>query len=133
MDDENPIRPHHEAFARAVVTLAREHKMNNIKISFRTSFNNPHRDWHEVEATWQEGRHGAKSRIGMKSSRFIKYPSSDAQLAEELRQTYGKVVEIHDLLKSRKWEIMGRLNGGQNVKIPLFKSFEIHKMEKHEL
>lgn len=54
------------SFARAVVALSREHKVNRIDVSFCS----PHDDvYHEsdVRFQWSNGRHGAEERIIMQS------------------------------------------------------------------
>ena len=60
----------HETFARAVVALARQHGMNNVKMSFRFNWrgrDKPADSYEEFEAHWSEGRHGEKGEIQLSS------------------------------------------------------------------
>lgn len=59
------VTPEHEAFARAVVALARAHQMNGLRLSFRKSFTSmdARGPFEEVSVDWTEGRHGDRSRI----------------------------------------------------------------------
>lgn len=67
MSSEGPIPSDaHRAFAEAIVKLAREHKMNGLSFSFRSSFALLHgQDSYSgtVRGSWSEGRHGKRSRI----------------------------------------------------------------------
>lgn len=60
------IKGHHRDFARAVVALARQHKMDRIECAFEENFSLSRENEHStqrVSLTWKEGRHGAQSRI----------------------------------------------------------------------
>lgn len=59
------ITNEHIAFARAVVALAREHKMDSIDITFRPGFYSPvkYPDNVRVRVCWSSGRHGDKSNM----------------------------------------------------------------------
>jgi hypothetical protein len=65
------ITDEHKAFARAVVELARKHKISNVDLTFRENF--WHRDepgtssLHNIEVRWSEGRHQARDRIHIKT------------------------------------------------------------------
>lgn len=67
------INERHEAFARAVVALAREHRMNHLALSFdESSSRNFSVDFSRhsgpmVHCTWSEGRHGDETNIIMRS------------------------------------------------------------------
>lgn len=63
------VTPEHEAFARAVVALAREHGMTGLRLSFRRSSTlmlavGP---FEEVTMTWSEGRHGVSTSITLET------------------------------------------------------------------
>ena len=64
----------HEAFARAVVALAREHKMNHIALSFRLNSDNSREcgPWSNptTTITWNEGRNGDRNDIQMRSETY---------------------------------------------------------------
>lgn len=64
----------HEAFARAVVALAREHKMDSLTLSFRMSATNEQCCFEKVQMDWTTGRHGVHANIRL---------SSEAQLSIE--------------------------------------------------
>ena len=56
----------HKAFARAMVALAREHKMNQFDVNMTCRLGFRHEgpgSFDTVRFTWSEGRHGAESRI----------------------------------------------------------------------
>lgn len=56
----------HRDFAKALVSLAREHNMDRLNVTFQKSFNHPDRPspfFEPVEMTWQEGRHMAAGNI----------------------------------------------------------------------
>lgn len=67
------IQPEHRAFARAVVALAREHKMTDIQLAFRCSLRSAAGSqllpwsYEVIKATWCEGRHGEESNIAMET------------------------------------------------------------------
>jgi hypothetical protein len=56
------ITEHHIAFARAVVELARQHKMTSISLAFQQSFG-VNRSPHEVRMQWTPGRHNCEDNI----------------------------------------------------------------------
>lgn len=58
----------HIEFARVVVALAREHKMNHLDMTFDASSStndDPH--WEKVRMTWREGRHGDTNEIRLET------------------------------------------------------------------
>lgn len=59
----------HKAFAIAIVALARQHKMDHLSFTFRTSHTlnyNAAEYTGLVTGSWAEGRHGAKNRIALR-------------------------------------------------------------------
>jgi len=71
MSDMEPKEPgkSHIRFAQEVVALARAHGMDSLTFSFRSNFTLRH-DRDEfggvVSCSWSEGRHGDRSRIGIR-------------------------------------------------------------------
>jgi hypothetical protein len=72
-DNPRPIKDYHVAFARAVVALAREHGVGQVKMEFRRASSMIFRtngaerwDSNEVSLYWHEGRHGATSSVELK-------------------------------------------------------------------
>lgn len=63
------ITDEHIAFARAVVDLARQHKMDGIRLEFGPSFSHPTLTDYiartRVTMSWSEGRHGDASNISL--------------------------------------------------------------------
>ena len=74
------VTDRHKAFARAVVALAREHRMNNLDMTFRESLRSlpspEPRCWEQVRMTWSEGRHGDKGRIELTTQAKEEIPES---------------------------------------------------------
>lgn len=73
-DNPEPIKDYHVAFARAVVALAREHGVGDVRLKFRRAssrmFCSDGDLWDatEVDLTWHEGRHGADTPIKLQLS-----------------------------------------------------------------
>ncbi|MGE8135690.1 hypothetical protein ACQKO5_18955 [Novosphingobium subterraneum] len=70
IDNHQPIKDYHVAFARAVVALARDHGVGSVKMQFRRAsslaFTNEQWDATEVSLVWHEGRHGDKAPLELK-------------------------------------------------------------------
>lgn len=68
-DNPQPIKDYHIVFARAVVALAREHGVGDVRLKFRRASSTMmrrgeyHWDATEVSLTWHEGRHGSEDQI----------------------------------------------------------------------
>ncbi len=66
----------HMAFARALIALAREHGMDNLKVEFDHS---GARDWQlpwrdsKTHFRWEQGRHEAKTSIFMSREESVKF------------------------------------------------------------
>lgn len=71
-DNLQPIKDYHIAFARAVVALAREHGVGDVRMQFRRASSAVMRrdidqwDATEVSLVWHEGRHGDKAPLELK-------------------------------------------------------------------
>lgn len=65
------ITVEHEAFARAVVALAREHGASMVTMKFRLAsckrFLADRAQWDEVDIAWTEGRHGGADSIELRT------------------------------------------------------------------
>lgn len=64
------ITDRHREFAKAVVALAREHKMNNLKMDFQVAYTMEellHQTYEQVSMSWSSGRHGDKGQIHLES------------------------------------------------------------------
>jgi hypothetical protein len=60
----------HREFAKAVVALAREHKMDSLKMDFRDAYTMeelPRRTYEGVTMSWASGRHGDKGQIHLET------------------------------------------------------------------
>lgn len=71
------IRPEHEAFAKAVVRLAREYNMRDISLSFRAGFDPLPGSLHYfdlVKMEWSPERHGVASNIHLRSEEVRDIP-----------------------------------------------------------
>lgn len=64
-DNRQPIEPRHEAFARAMVAVAREHGFRDLKCDFYGGKEGEM--WTRVSMAWHEGRHGSQERISMRA------------------------------------------------------------------
>ena len=67
-DNPKPIKDYHIAFARAVVALAREHGVGDVRMTFRRASSKIFRtdekwDSNEVSLRWHEGRHGSEASL----------------------------------------------------------------------
>lgn len=63
------VTQRHIDFARAVVRLAREHKMDGLTLQFRDSFSArdaDHYSYEQMNMIWAEGRHGDTTRISIR-------------------------------------------------------------------
>jgi hypothetical protein len=65
------LKPEHVEFARALVALARQHKIGSLDVTFRDSVSaiNSGPDfwnWKQMRMQWGEGRHGDATRITLK-------------------------------------------------------------------
>lgn len=74
-DKAQPIRDEHQAFARDLVALARQHGANHLRVEFaltggRRLFEEQY-DPTRVRFDWQQGRHGARSRFGLRAEAHI--------------------------------------------------------------
>ena len=72
-DNPKPIKDYHIAYARAVVALAREHGVGQVRMTFRRASSKifaTEENWdsNEVELYWHEGRHGSDASLDMKLS-----------------------------------------------------------------
>lgn len=71
-DKLQPIKDYHVAFARAVVSLAREHGVGDVRMQFRRASSAVMlRDMNQWDATevslnWHEGRHGSTAPLELK-------------------------------------------------------------------
>lgn len=70
------IDGHHIEFAKAVVALAREHRMSKIEITFEKSFHHHARTYNpsfhgSVQARWSEGRHLAPAKISLSAATSV--------------------------------------------------------------
>lgn len=78
----------HRVFVQAVVALARQHRMNGIKINFRMSASarmDAKTDpgiWEEVTADWSEGRHGVAQSIHLSTRAQQTIPEKAEQEGE---------------------------------------------------
>lgn len=86
------VKQRHIDFARAVVKLAREHKMDGLIVQFRDSFSVRAADRFESEQmhmTWAEGRHGDTSRISLKCDAHTSFderePDGVAEASHQVR------------------------------------------------
>lgn len=64
------ITDRHREFAKAVVALAREHKMNNLRMDFQVAYTMeelPHQTYEQVSMNWTSGRHGDKGQIHLET------------------------------------------------------------------
>ncbi len=85
------LKPEHVDFARALVALAREHKVGSLEVTFRDSVSTIHSvpdfwRWKQMRMTWSEGRHGDSSRITLKHE-------AETQVDERPPRGVG---EVHD-------------------------------------
>ncbi|MDF3837098.1 hypothetical protein P3W85_29705 [Cupriavidus basilensis] len=67
---EKTVTQRHVDFARAVVELARQHGMSNLRMSYRESHSSAWtrgESWNSEEVTmnWSEGRHGDQSKLSL--------------------------------------------------------------------
>lgn len=65
------LKPQHVEFARALVALARQHKVGMLDVTFRDSVSAIHSgadfwSWKQMRMQWSEGRHGDATRITLK-------------------------------------------------------------------
>lgn len=68
------VKQHHIDFARAVVKLAREHKMDNLHLRFQDSISQ--RDfasYEQMSMYWAEGRHGDQNDISINCQAQVKF------------------------------------------------------------
>lgn len=71
-DNPQPIKDYHAAFAQAVVAVARQHGVGDVRMKFRRAsskvFCDAGSQWDstEVELVWHEGRHGDGAPIELK-------------------------------------------------------------------
>lgn len=69
----------HIEFARELVTLARKHSMNNLKVEFDHSGSKNWREpastfrYNKTYFTWNEGRHGATTDIHMERNETLHF------------------------------------------------------------
>ena len=61
------VTEEHRDFARAVVALAREHKMSSLQMTFRCSYTFSSGPWEQIRMQWSEGRHGVESQIELRT------------------------------------------------------------------
>lgn len=73
----------HEDFARAVVKLAREHKMDSLMLSFRMSINHEQRCFEKVSMDWHSGRHDAPCRITLRTEAQQQIEEKDPTLSKD--------------------------------------------------
>lgn len=82
------VTKRHVAFARAMVALARQHKMDNLCLTFSRGYGGymDRRDDDEPEGlaqhqqvrmTWRAGRHGAKEQIALHTEETTRVPETD--------------------------------------------------------
>lgn len=65
------VTDHHRDFMRALCALAREHRIDNVRIDFRLAFplssdprrHLPRQAFEQITASWSQGRHGAEGEI----------------------------------------------------------------------
>jgi hypothetical protein len=77
------IKPAHVEFARALVALAREHKIGSLDVTFRDSSSAIHTgsdfwSWKQMRMVWGEGRHGVETRITLKHEAETQIDEKDA-------------------------------------------------------
>lgn len=71
-DNLQPIKDYHVDFARAVIALARQHGVGDVRMQFRRASSSIMRhdmgqwDSTDVSLTWHEGRHGDKAPLELK-------------------------------------------------------------------
>lgn len=58
----------HKDFAKAVISLARQHKVGSVVLKFRFSFCVGDASHEEVTVSWAEGRHGDKGTISISAT-----------------------------------------------------------------
>ena len=64
----------HKEFTKEIVKLARQYGMGSLQAKFQLSFMNIGRgrfDTDQVDMTWSEGRHGAKTIIHLQSTEHV--------------------------------------------------------------
>ena len=67
------IEDRHKEFAKALVALAREHRMDRLQVQFQDSTTPVDRAWPpvRVSAEWQEGRHGSSANIHLSATTSV--------------------------------------------------------------
>lgn len=66
-DNRQPIEPRHVAFSQAMVKLAREHGVRDLKAEFYGGKGDLGEMWTRVSMTWHAGRHDAKNKISLRA------------------------------------------------------------------
>ena len=64
------ITEQHHAFARAVVAIAREHKMDNLRVNFKDNFESNFLG-EDISFSWSSGRHGDRANIRLECRAMI--------------------------------------------------------------
>ncbi len=80
MNNPEPIKDYHQAFATELVALCRKHRVQNIEATFYGAMlfgNKP--DWkpfhgNRVTLSWEQGRHGDSSDISLSAQATADYP-----------------------------------------------------------
>lgn len=71
------ITERHREFARTLASLAREHGVNHIEMTFDLATSNfkfrDGRSYNKIRMTWQEGRHGAVERITLTGEQKVEF------------------------------------------------------------
>jgi hypothetical protein len=74
------VTDEHIAFAQAVAALAREHRMDDVQMTFRKCISARISDgggpeqWERVTANWHTGRHGVTGRIELRTEARVEVP-----------------------------------------------------------
>lgn len=71
------VKDRHIDFARALVKLAREHRMDSLQVTFRDSFSaraDDHFSHEQMTMNWHEGRHGDLSNIVIRCEASVSIP-----------------------------------------------------------